>query len=225
MEPFATPFFFAPSRENCCQRACKPGSVHPGPKIRGCAAIPLGSGLPRPSSNQPGRRAGTSPYAAPIRSCTRWGLPCRPCCQGRGALLPHPFDLTRPRPGGLLSVALSLIRPRPKPSPNRRALPGTVVPWSPDFPRLAYREPRPPGPLATADIGERRDHFESALECLLRVAGTSPLRSNGEGDRSAARLSGGGANASFAQAIDAIRDHLGIGKHVSGGNPNDLQAK
>ena len=31
--------------------------------------------------------------AAPIRSCSRWGLPCRPCCQGRGALLPHRFTL------------------------------------------------------------------------------------------------------------------------------------
>ncbi len=33
--------------------------------------------------------------AAPIRSCSRWGLPCRPCCQGRGALLPHRFALAR----------------------------------------------------------------------------------------------------------------------------------
>src|SRR5208282_2994299 len=43
------------------------------------------------------------PPAAPIRSCSRWGLPCRPCCQGRGALLPHRFTLARgPRdePGG-----------------------------------------------------------------------------------------------------------------------------
>jgi hypothetical protein len=51
--------------------------------------------------------------AAPIRSCSRWGLPCRPCCQGRGALLPHRFALARGAPsrpcaGGLFSVALSL---------------------------------------------------------------------------------------------------------------------
>jgi hypothetical protein len=32
--------------------------------------------------------------AAPIWSCSRRGLPCRPCRQGRGALLPHPFTLT-----------------------------------------------------------------------------------------------------------------------------------
>ena len=60
------------------------------------------------------------PPAAPIRSCSRWGLPCRPCCQERGALLPHRFTLARRRPrgmgsrtGGLFSVALSLGSPPP----------------------------------------------------------------------------------------------------------------
>ena len=32
--------------------------------------------------------------AAPTRSCSRWGLPCRPRRRERGALLPHPFTLT-----------------------------------------------------------------------------------------------------------------------------------
>ena len=31
--------------------------------------------------------------AAPIRSCSGWGLPCHSCYQQRGALLPHPFTL------------------------------------------------------------------------------------------------------------------------------------
>jgi hypothetical protein len=63
----------------------------------------------------------------PIRSCSRWGLPCRPCCQGRGALLPHRFALargTRRRTGhtcagGLFSVALSLGSPPPAVSRHR----------------------------------------------------------------------------------------------------------
>jgi len=38
------------------------------------------------------------PYAIPIRSCSRWGLPCRSCCQSRGALLPHPFTVAGPKP-------------------------------------------------------------------------------------------------------------------------------
>ncbi len=75
---------------------------------KGWAAIPLGNALLRRSSNQPGRRRRAAPYAIPIRSCSRWGLPCRPRCRARGALLPHPFALAAPKPGGLLSVALSL---------------------------------------------------------------------------------------------------------------------
>eukprot|EP00657_Telonema_sp_P-1_P001399 TRINITY_DN1343_c0_g2_i4.p2 TRINITY_DN1343_c0_g2~~TRINITY_DN1343_c0_g2_i4.p2 ORF type:complete len:112 (-),score=14.97 TRINITY_DN1343_c0_g2_i4:137-472(-) len=53
--------------------------------------------------------------AIPIWSCSRWGLPCRVRCRPRGALLPHPFTLTRrpKRTGGLLSVALSLGSPPP----------------------------------------------------------------------------------------------------------------
>ena len=58
----------------------------------------------------------------PIRSCSRWGLPCRRCYQRRGGLLPHPFTLTPPsqppigqlrKRGGFLSVALSLGSPPP----------------------------------------------------------------------------------------------------------------
>ena len=39
-----------------------------------------------------GRVAGTG-RAVPIRSCSRWGLPCRFRCRKRGALLPHRFTL------------------------------------------------------------------------------------------------------------------------------------
>jgi len=105
--------------------ACKPGSVRPLP---GGMAIPLGRPLPDASRDQPGRRRGNplavangpkpaGPPAAPIRSCSRWGLPCRPRCRGRGALLPHRFTLAggalRPDAGGLFSVALSLGLPPP----------------------------------------------------------------------------------------------------------------
>ena len=75
----------------------------------------------------PGKRAGLSPCVIPIRSCSRWGLPCRFRCRSRGGLLPHPFTLTPPPHlrllpgagpairwrGGLLSVALSLGSPPP----------------------------------------------------------------------------------------------------------------
>ena len=68
--------------------------------------IPLGRASRRASRDQPGRRSGNAPApcgaAIPIRSCSRWGLPCRPCCQGRGALLPHRFALARGMPCGTL---------------------------------------------------------------------------------------------------------------------------
>ncbi len=82
-------------------------------------AIPLGRRLPGASSNLPGRQdPDTDPEArsrklraVPIRSCSRWGLPCRRRYRRRGALLPHRFTLAAANSthrGGLFSVALSL---------------------------------------------------------------------------------------------------------------------
>ncbi len=87
--------------EEYCQTACKPGSV------RACARDDHSSGTRIAARlTRPTRAAGRKcpcvtiaslrllrPPAAPIRSCSRWGLPCRPCHQGRGALLPHRFTL------------------------------------------------------------------------------------------------------------------------------------
>src|SRR6266404_2963346 len=83
--------------------------------------IHLGRPLPDASRDLPGRRRENPPGdglsagspVAPMRSCSRWGLPCRSRCRSRGALLPHPFTLAGPRVGGLLSVALSLGSPPP----------------------------------------------------------------------------------------------------------------
>lgn len=58
---------------------------------------------------------------------------------------------------------------------------------------------------------------ESGLKNLPAAGG------GGEGDRSAVRLSGGGASAGFAQAKDAVGDRLGIGQDVSCGHANDLE--
>ncbi len=97
------------------QPACKPGSVQaPG------AASPKRLRWPfiwdahcwTPRATDPGGWAGNGPRRiwspacarpAPIWFCSRWGLPCQACCQARGALLPHPFTLTRHRssPGPL----------------------------------------------------------------------------------------------------------------------------
>src|SRR5215467_6827318 len=116
------------------------GGSRPVSRVLSRAIIPLGSTSPWTSSGLPGSARGSAlpPHARgkaraesrfPIWPCSRWGLPCRPCCHRRGALLPHRFTLAGPRRdlGGLLSVALS-VGSRP---------PG--VTWhpirrSPDFP-------------------------------------------------------------------------------------------
>ena len=83
------------------------------------SGTPVARRLAQPTRT-PGLETGLGPgiaskaRAVPIRSCSRWGLPCRPCCQRRGGLLPHPFTLTPAQGrGGLLSVALSLRSPPP----------------------------------------------------------------------------------------------------------------
>src|SRR5262245_7954135 len=99
-------------------------------------AIPLGRRLPAASRYLPERWPGNRPAAeaatAPIRYCSRWGLPCRSCCQSRGGLLPHRFTLTRPystRTGGLFSVALSLGSPPPGVTRHRASMePGLSSP-------------------------------------------------------------------------------------------------
>src|SRR3990170_6809936 len=103
-----------------CHQACKPGSVPREGRWPFILGAPCGaSHATNPGGSSESRLAAVSrSHAAPIRSCSRWGLPCRPCYQERGALLPHPFTLTRLRPkawaGGLLSVALSLGLPPPE---------------------------------------------------------------------------------------------------------------
>ncbi len=90
-------------------------------RARSATAIRLGWPLLAPSSNQPGRRVWKRTWsrvapllAAPIRSCSRWGLPCRGRCRRARCALTAPFHPcchARRRFGGLLSVALSLGSP------------------------------------------------------------------------------------------------------------------
>ena len=76
---------------------------------RAVTVMYLGPLLPAASSDLPGSRARRVTSSFPIWSCSRWGLPCRPCHQKRGELLPHLFTLTGARgSGGLFSGALSL---------------------------------------------------------------------------------------------------------------------
>ena len=62
----------------------------------------------------------------PIWSFSWWGLQCPACYQASGKLLPYHFTLTHIR-----AVYFLLRFPSGYPG---RVLPGTITPWSPDFP-------------------------------------------------------------------------------------------
>ncbi len=145
-----------------CQTVCKPGSVL-GPKADGWPFLwDARCRTPRATNPDGGRELPSRPPGfpgaapVPIRSCSRWGLPCRDRCRPRGALLPHPFTLARGPSPAVRAVCFLWHCPWGRP---RRALPGTVYPWSPDFPPPAppqrCRE-RPSDRLASLKVGVRR---------------------------------------------------------------------
>ena len=68
------------------------------PRDSHSSGAPVAWRLVQPTRTAARKRAWPCGRAIPIRSCSRWGLPCRPCCQARGALLPHPFTLAAGKP-------------------------------------------------------------------------------------------------------------------------------
>ena len=90
--------------------ACKPGSVRPTVSLkrdrigrgshssRRCVAARAPATNPGDWVRNETLRLDLHPDrdAAPIRSCSGWGLPCRFRYRSRGALLPHPFTLASP---------------------------------------------------------------------------------------------------------------------------------
>jgi len=78
----------------------KESGSRPVSRVLSWATIPLGCTSPCTSSSLPGGPRGprvpdgrTRPACPPIWPCSGRGLPCRACCQARGALLPHRFTL------------------------------------------------------------------------------------------------------------------------------------
>ena len=155
-------------RPEKCQRVCKPGSVHP---LRGCAAIPLGDGSLRPSSNQPGRRARNRPICRPYSVLLPVGFAVPLPLPAARCALTAPFHLRRAETRcDLLSVALSLGSPPPAVTRHRRSVePGL------SSPRL--REPRPPDPLALAYVACPRSRSKrSCARAEQKRAGSPGIR-------------------------------------------------
>ena len=121
-------------RAQDCGRRCKPSSV---PRRSGGGSFLWDRRCRRPLAAYPGFDGAGSP-SSPIWPCSGWGLPCRPCCQWRGALLPHRFTLAcAPETGaigGLFSVALSVASRRPAVS-RHPALRSSDFPRHPRVPR------------------------------------------------------------------------------------------
>ena len=124
-------------------------------------AIPLGRPLPNASCDRPERRREGSPGA--IGSF-------RDACRSYLVLLPVGFSLPPPLPAARCALTAPFHPCRPPGTPEglavyflwhfpwgrpRRALPGTVPPWSPDFPLPAQRGKRPSDRLASTNLGCR----------------------------------------------------------------------
>jgi hypothetical protein len=84
------------------QPVCKPGSGWRAKSVHArdghSSGTPVTRRLKQPtrtagSGQDPEANACAKARAVPIRSCSRWGLPCRWRCPQRGALLPHRFTL------------------------------------------------------------------------------------------------------------------------------------
>ena len=117
------------------------------------------------------RRQVTLPLKQSTRVTSRNRLICHPYS------ILHPVGFTMPLP--LPAARCALAAPfRPYPSEDgrfafcgtipepcqsraRRALPGTVVPWSPDFPRPRLRGAAAARPSGWASIGDASGSFES----------------------------------------------------------------
>src|SRR5207302_9800841 len=89
---------------------------------RDCAAIPLGDELPRPSSNQPGQRAGTRPICRPYSVLHPVGFTVPALSPGPRCALAAPF---RPYPSEAGRYAFCGTVPDPHLRAGRRALPDT----------------------------------------------------------------------------------------------------
>src|SRR5271169_6860351 len=123
-------------------------------------AIPLGRSLRSASCDRPERRREGSP-----------GIPAKgDACRSYLVLLPVGFSLPPPLPAARCALTAPFHPCRPPDVPDgpavyflwhfpwgrpRRALPGTVPPWSPDFPPSAQRRRAAIRPSGTRNLGVR----------------------------------------------------------------------
>jgi hypothetical protein len=96
--------------------------------------------------------------AAPIRSCSRWGFPCRRRYRRRGALLPHRFTLAA-RPVFPRERRCTFCGTFPGVAPAG-CYPAPYLRGARTFLSLPRSGERPSGRLATEDLGTRAGAFK-----------------------------------------------------------------
>ena len=147
------------------QGACKPGSVtvFPSRKHRDdhSSRVPLARHLMRPTRMRVQKRTCSRERCIPIRSCSRWGLPCPLPCGRGGGLLPHRFTLTAPGAAVCFLRRYPLIDPVDPPGFPRHLAsvePGLSSPAG--FPHL---QQRPSSPLTSGYKPRRRGQGQDSI--------------------------------------------------------------
>lgn len=181
------------------QAVCKPGSVHrrripEGTRRRMGDHSSLDRAYARPPATNPGDRAETCPVAEATRRPYSVLLPVgftKPSAVAGDAVRSYRTLSLSPRRsfraeafGDLLSVALSLTPV----NRSRRTLSGTVVSWSPDFPRRSRRTvaiARPPDP---AHIGAGAGGVTPCSGGISAVGLTGRQSPRGRGSSRARRM-------------------------------------
>ena len=124
--------------------------------------IPLESPSPATSSGLPESTRDSRCHLRgdfPIWPCSRWGLPCRPCCHVRGALLPHRFTLA-----SAISDASAVCFLLHFPSAHAaQALPGTLSTGARTFLPISLEMQRPSGRLRRAPYRHAKTHSRKNL--------------------------------------------------------------
>jgi len=117
----------------------------------------------------------------------------RDACRSYLVLLPVGFSLPPPLPAARCALTAPFHPCRPPDIPDgpavyflwhfpwgrpRRALPGTVPPWSPDFPLPAQGGERPSGRLASQDLGTDRKAVEVRVHGFRARGYAAPRNDN-----------------------------------------------
>ena len=167
-------------RPEDARRACKPDFVH---RLRGWMTIPLVRPLPDGSSCLPGSAGARWPCGL-RRARSLFGIAPGGACHAGAVASPPVGSYPTVSPLPIRRQAVCSLWRYPWGCP-RRALPGTITSWSPDFPRQVAppRSSSPPRAVGMAGIGRRvngrsggwngRDQVGSRLAAMRRSSSVS----------------------------------------------------